>query len=135
MPFIIIKCRKRNKNSLKKYKNQALKINAIHYCCTPYIIDSPSSINTRQQSVDRSSPELIQIHVTQSRETLMSNLVHLYLVSVTWIYVLLSTFLCSPCLSFASITTTIYSITLKYVHLLTIKNKNRNKTNLLFQRY
>ena len=28
-------------------------------CCTPYIMDSPFSINTRQRNVDQNSPELI----------------------------------------------------------------------------
>ena len=43
----------------------SLAFNDFCYCCTPYIIDSPSSINRRQQS----SPESNQTHVTQWRVT------------------------------------------------------------------
>ena len=35
-------------------------LNTQHLCCTPYRMNSPSSINTRQWSIDRGSPKLIQ---------------------------------------------------------------------------
>ena len=80
-------------------------------CCTPYIMDSLSSINTCQRSVRGSSPESIQTHVAQSCVIplaywtivtarldfqLISNPVHLYLVSVTWIYIFFYLPFCVP---------------------------------------
>ena len=80
-------------------------------CCTPYIMDSPSSINTRQRERQTGSAS---ISVTQSHlipfalwkdshyptghwasNQLLFNQVHLYLVSVTWISMfILSTLFC-----------------------------------------
>ncbi len=52
------------KKQVEYIQGQTNKIINLVYC-TPYIMDSLSFINTRQWS----SPELIQTHVTQSRET------------------------------------------------------------------